>query len=117
MEMVIIIEQGINGNGFTIKVNEDPETIRFQKSYRYGYDASYDKWMAEAARRDHENALRYGWSRVPSLKPYVRDIIDLLCAEYGIEKDQVRCRAGKCVFRGRNVTEKDVKDFVSKYVA
>lgn len=117
MTMEIIIESGLNGDGFTVRVTEQGKDVVFQNSYRYGYNVSYSKEIADIARKDYENAKKYHWSRVSSLKPYVRDVIDQLCAEYGIRKDQIQCRQGKTVFKGGNVAEKEVNDFISKYIA
>lgn len=59
-QMIITVESGLNADGFDITIKEGDKEV-FNKSYRYGYDASYSREHADSARYDHDRAIKYNW--------------------------------------------------------
>lgn len=99
--LFIRTESGLNADGFDVEIyenndNEPEPTKVFRTSYRYGYNASYDKsWANEQ-------------------KPFTSDILVELVNKYNIDK--ITIGAGTYVFSGESMTEDDCKDFVKKYI-
>jgi hypothetical protein len=91
----ISVESGISADGVDISVFQDGK-LTLKKSYRYGYDASY------------------GRSNDPA-RPYVGNIIQDYISKYNITKDNFNVIAGKNVFKGEKMSDKDVEDFKTEY--
>lgn len=95
--MNIRVKSGVNSDGFSIDILSGGKKV-FSKDYAYGYDASYDKSFAG---KD---------------KPYVSDIINNLCDEYGVDKSNVSVTSGKNVFKGDDVHNDKVEKFKREYL-
>lgn len=96
--MTINLYSGINSDGFNVDIADEAGNTVFQKNYRYGYNASYsDDWA-------------------DSSKPFVSDIIDKLCSEYNINKEDIQFGKGKNVFRGTDIPADDIKLFKANYI-
>lgn len=98
--LFIRTESGISADGFDVEIYEIDESNTQNKicreTYRYGYNASYDKsWANEE-------------------KPFTSDILIELVNKYNIDK--ITIGAGTYVFSGKSMTEDDCKDFVKKYI-
>ena len=114
--MIITVNSGISGDGFSITVEDEQGDVVFNEAYRFGVNTSYDRKYAERAEEDYQNAKKYGWSRIPELKPYVGDIIDDICNEYNIQKNDIVFKRGNNVFKGSEVTDSVVNDFIDSYI-
>ena len=114
--MIITVNSGISGDGFSITVEDEQGDVVFNEVYRFGVNTSYDKKYAKIAEEDYHNAKKYGWSRIPELKPYVGDIIDNICNEYNIQKKDIVFKRGNNVFKGSEVTDRVVNDFIDSYI-
>ena len=114
--MIITVNSGISGDGFSITVEDEQGDVVFNEVYRFGVNTSYDKKYAKIAEEDYHNAKKYGWSRIPELKPYVGDIIDNICNEYNIQKKDIVFKRGNNVFKGSEVTDTVVNDFIDSYI-
>ena len=114
--MIITVNSGISGDGFSITVEDEQGDVVFNEVYRFGVNTSYDKKYAKIAEEDYHNAKKYGWSRIPELKPYVGDIIDNICDEYNIQKKDIVFKRGNNVFKGSEVTDRVVNDFIDSYI-
>lgn len=114
--MIITVNSGISGDGFSITVEDEQGDVVFNEVYRFGVNTSYDRKYAERAEEDYQNAKKYGWSRIPELKPYVGDIIDDICNEYNIQKKDIVFKRGNNVFKGSEVTDSVVNDFIDSYI-
>ena len=114
--MIITVNSGISGDGFSITVEDEQGDVVFNEEYRFGVNTSYDRKYAEMAEEDYQNAKKYGWSRIPELKPYVGDIIDDICNEYNIQKKDIVFKRGNNVFKGSEVTDNVVNDFIDSYI-
>ena len=91
----ISVESGLNADGVDISIFQDGKVIH-KKDYRYGYNASYSK--------SNESS-----------KPYVGNIIQDYISKYNITEDNFNVIAGKNVFKGEKVSDKDVENFKTKY--
>ena len=111
--MIISPLSGINSDGFNIIINNEAGEEIFKQEYRYGINASYDRKFAKYAENDVEKANKYNWKNTPSLKPYVKDIVDDLCREYNISSDSIEITAGDNIFTGGKVSDKFVADMKS----
>ena len=117
-QMIITVESGLNADGFDITIKEGDKEV-FNKSYRYGYDASYSKEHADSARHDYEQAIKYNWEDADlyyNLKPYTQDIIEDLMKKYHITKNNIIVTNGKNVFKGEPVSDDNVNKFINKYI-
>lgn len=114
-KMTIVPLAGLNADGFTVVINNADGEELFKKEYSYGYNASYDRKLAQWAEKDYNDSIKYGWKTPRALKPYVADIIDELCRKYGIDKNSIEFVPGKNVFNGGNVTG-DFVDSMKKKV-
>ena len=118
IQMIITVESGLNADGFDITIKEGDKEV-FNKSYRYGYDASYSKEHADSARHNHKQAIKYNWEYADiyyNLKPYTQDIIEDLMKKYHITKNNIIVTNGKNVFKGEPVSDNDVNEFINKYI-
>lgn len=91
----VSVESGISADGVDIFIFEDDE-LAIKTSYRYGYDASWGKF------NDPD-------------RPYVGNIIQDYISNYNIAKDSFNVIAGKNVFKGEKMSDKDVEDFKTEY--
>ena len=114
-ELIVELNSGINASGFIAKVVEDGKEI-FKKRYDYGYNASYSRELARHSEKEQQDAIKYGWDRVPTPQPYVSDILTSLCDEYGIDHDDIVVTNGKNVFKGTQNSDKKVQDFIDTYL-
>ena len=114
--MTITVNSGISGDGFSITVEDEQGDVVFNEEYRFGVNTSYDRKYAEIAEEDYQNAKKYGWSRIPELKPYAGDIIDDICNEYNIQKKDIVFKRGNNVFKRSEVTDSVVNDFIDSYI-
>lgn len=90
----IRLESRISTNGFKTSVTKDGETSE-ETLWSYGYNCSYSRCFAD------------------NRKPYVADVLQKLIDENQISS--VNVTAGQNVFAGKQVSEKDVEVFKSKY--
>lgn len=117
-QMIITVESGLNADGFDITIKEGDKEV-FNKSYRYGYDASYSREHADSARYDHDRAIKYNWEYADlyyNLKPYTQDIIEDLMKKYNITKNNIIVTNGKNIFKGEPISDNDVNKFINKYI-
>lgn len=103
--MTVLPLSGLNADGFTVVIKDASGEEIFNKEYRYGTNASYNRKFARWAEQDVENAKKYNWKTPYALKPYVADIIEDLCSKYGIDKNTIEFAPGKNVFAGGNVSD------------
>lgn len=110
--LIILVKSGINSDGFVIKFinNGNIES----SEYSYGYNASHSKELAKLAKRDYDNSIKYNWDRKCQLQPFATDIID----EYISKKSpkHIYVEPEKNVFKGTNVDDRSVKQFIEKYM-
>lgn len=95
--MTIIVDQGLNADGFAISITDSLGQEVFKSNYMYGYNASWDK----------------GWSSAD--KPYTTDIIEDLCSQYDVSNVEVV--PGKNTFRGDDVRHDAVDRFKQNYLS
>ena len=112
--MRVITQSHVNADGFDVRIQDEDENKLFEHQYMYGYDASYSRANAEAARRDVENSIKYKWQNKYSEKPFVTDILVELVNKYDVEK--IIVTAGKYVFSGQPMSSGDVDQFISDYL-
>lgn len=98
--MTIRVASGLNADGCDIVVTAADGSVLHKEEYRYGYNASHNRKWAE-------------W--YPE-KPYMKDIIDGLCAKYDIAKSDIIFKCGANVFTGNDVTDASVREFKNNYV-
>ena len=103
--ITILPISGINSDGFKVIVNNEAGEEIFKQEYRYGINASYDRKFAKYAEDDIENAKKYNWKNTPSPKPYVADIINGLCNQYDINKNDIQFTPGDNTFTGDKVSD------------
>ena len=99
-KMTIRVASGLNADGCDILVTAADGSVLHKEEYRYGYNASHNRKWAE-------------W--YPE-KPYMKDIIDGLCAKYDIAKSDIIFKCGANVFAGCEVTDAAVREFKNNYV-
>ena len=99
-KMTIRVASGLNADGCDIVVTDAEGNILHKGEYRYGYNASHSKKWAE-------------W--YPE-KPFMKDIIDDLCARYGIDKSAIVFKAGTNIFSGSDVSDAAVVEFRNNFV-
>ena len=114
--MYIKPQAGINADGFEVRIQDEEDNRVFDKSYSYGYNASYKKEQAERAHNEVEKAKKYGWepSAYRGEKPYTTDILVELANKYEIEK--IIVTAGMYVFSNKPMRSEDVDKFVEEYI-
>ena len=98
---------GLNGDRVQVKISEDDKCI-FQEDYSYGYNASYNRMFAEIAAKDHEDAIKYGWRSIYSLKPFKKKKKKELIETYYIGNDDIEY-SGYYVLAGREATPEEVQ--------
>jgi len=98
MKMEIKVHQGMSAEGFHVEIRTHQDVIVYKHRYDYGYNASWDKSWDES-------------------KPYTTDIIQDLRKKFWVAKDDIRVVAGKNIFRGDLVSEKDVQRFRDNYLS
>ena len=91
--MTIIPSAGLNADGFSIIIDSD-NGILTNKTFTYGYSASYDKRFAS------------------DKAPYVTDILE----EMSEGVDSILVMAGRNVFAGKPIRKETVDNFVEKYI-
>lgn len=94
----IKVKSGGSSDGFDVTVVDDRNHSIYEHSYRYGWDASWDRGFATKN------------------EPYVSDIIKSLCDKYDIPKENIFVYAGMNVFAGKPVKSDDVERFKTKYI-
>lgn len=92
-KMVITVRSGVNSDGFIVTITDKDGKEVFKQRYDYGYNASYKRSFAD------------------DKAPFVADIISELCAKYNISKNDIDYKSGENVFKGSNVSDKDVNNF------
>ena len=112
--MTICPMSGINSSGFDIVIMDGDKKL-FSKNYRWGWDASYSRENAAYSKRQHELSIQNNWEHKYNYVPYITDIVDDLCKEYGISRSDIQFGPGENVFANRKLTDKEVDDFKSKY--
>ena len=86
---------GINGDSVQITI-QDQENKIFSQEYAFGYNASSSRKNAEYSRKDHEDAIKYGWKPARPFKPFIGDILNELKENFQIGEQSI-------VFTGYNV--------------
>lgn len=99
-KMTIRVASGLNADGCDIVVTDAEGNILHKGEYSYGYNASYSK----------------KWAELYPEKPFMKDIIDDLCARYGIDKSAIVFKAGKNVFSGSDVSDAAIVEFRNNFV-
>lgn len=94
--MCVISNSGVNADGFNVKIQDETETKIFEGQYRYGYNVSYSKEFAN------------------NEKPFITDILVDLVNKNNVEK--IIVTAGKYIFSGKPISDKDVEKFVKDYI-
>jgi len=92
-KMVITVRSGVNSDGFIVTITDKEGKEVFKQRYDYGYNASYKRSFAD------------------DKAPFVADIISELCAKYNISKNDIDYKSGENVFKGSNVSDKDINNF------
>lgn len=95
--MTIVVKSGINADGFKVLITDDDDQLVYEQEYSFGYNVSYDRRWADES------------------KPYVNDIINDLCIEYNIDKQNIQYQKGINVFKGNEVSD-DVIDKFKLYL-
>lgn len=90
-KMTIVLDSGINADGFSIKIGD-----KFEQDYAYGYNASWDK----------------SWAN--DRQPFVSDIILELMRKYNISPDNVEVINGYNTFKGSENTA-NIDKFIRDY--
>jgi hypothetical protein len=112
--MIITIFSEISADGCDIEI-VNGDKVLFKDSYRYGYNASYNRKYAKYAHQDAINAQKYGRTGYAE-QPYIGDIITELCKKYNIDKHDIIFKQGKNVFNGNSVSSKKVSDFINNHI-
>ena len=112
--MIITIFSEMSSDGCDIEILNGNKVL-FKDSYRYGYNASYNRKFAKYAHQDVINAQKYGRTGYVE-RPYIGDIITELCKKYNIDKHDIIFKQGKNVFKGDSVSSKKVSDFINNHI-
>lgn len=111
-KMTVRFIVGMSGDRVQVKIQEGDQYI-FQEDYSYGYNASYNRFFADLAAEDHENAIKYGWRGIYPLKPFIGDILKDLIEDNFIGNDDIEY-SGYYVLAGREMTAEEVQEKVDK---
>lgn len=112
--IIITIFSEISSDGCDIEIVNGNKVL-FKDSYRYGYNASYNRKYANYAHHDVINAQKYGRTGYME-RPYIGDIITELCKKYNIDKHDIIFKQGKNVFTGNSISSKKVRDFINNHI-
>ena len=86
---------GINSDRVQVSIENQKEKL-FSEEYAFGYNASSSRKNAEYSRKDHEDAIKYGWKPAHPFKPFIGDILNELKEKFQINEQDI-------VFTGHNV--------------
>lgn len=86
---------GINSDRVQVTIENQEEKV-FSQEWAFGYNASSSRENAEYSRKDHENAIKYGWKTAHPFKPFIGDILNELKESFQIDEQSI-------VFTGHNV--------------
>ena len=96
---------GINSDSVQITI-QDQENKIFSQEYAFGYNASSSRKNAEYSRKDHEDAIKYGWTTAHPFKPFIGDVLNELKENFQIDEQSITF-TGHNVFTGNDFDSTD----------
>ena len=100
---------GINSDRVQVTIENQEEKV-FSQEWAFGYNASSSRENAEYSRKDHENAIKYGWKTAHSFKPFIGDILNELKENFQIDEQSI-ILTGHNVFTGNDFDSTDERFF------
>lgn len=110
-KMKVNFVNGVSADNVYVQIFDDAGGQILQEEYSYGYNASRTRVFENIARRDHDNAEKYGWSNYYPLKPFIGDILRDLIETYYIGNDDIEY-GGYLIYSGRPMTKEEVQKMV-----
>lgn len=99
---------GINGDRVAIIISDKNGLPIANEEYSYGYNASYNRDSEAYAKKNYEDAIKYGWkSCYYCLKPYIGDLLVEFLSKYGLTKEDAKYSA-YYVFSQRYANESEL---------
>ena len=116
--MMVMIQSGVNANGFRIIIEDDKKNVLlFDKEFYYGYNASYTREQALHAEIQAMDAEKYGWkSSYYKEKPYTTDIICNIANSFKIDIDDIIIIPGRNAFTGTTLPQEEAERFKNTYL-
>jgi len=110
MKAYVNFISGISGDRVEVKIYNEDKLIK-EEIYSYGYNASYNRSIAEYARQEYEKSIKYNWEYPRKLQPYIGDLLVELFNKYGMTKEEAEY-SGYYVFPQREATKDEVKEII-----
>ena len=100
---------GINSDRVQVTIGN-----QFSQEYAFGYNASNSRENAEYSRKDHEDAIKYGWKTTHPFKPFIGDILNELKEKFEVDEQSITC-TGYNVFTGKDFNSEDIEQFFNHF--
>ena len=104
---------GINSDRVQITIENQEEKV-FSQEYSFDYNASSSRENAEYSRKDHEDAIKYGWTTAHPFKPFIGDVLNELKENFQIDEQSI-VFTGHNVFTGNDFDSAEIEQFSNRF--
>lgn len=104
---------GINSDRIQVTIENQTNKV-FSQEYAFGYNASNSRENAKYSRKDHKDAIKYGWKTAHSFKPFIGDILNELKEKFEVDEQSITY-TGHNVFTGKDFNSEDIEQFFNHF--
>ena len=104
---------GINSDRIQVTIENQTNRV-FSQEYAFGYNISSSRENAEYSRKDHEDAIKYGWTTAHPFMPFIGDVLNELKENFQIDEQDI-VFTGHNVFTGNDFDSAEIKQLSNHF--